>query len=114
MIRTNRWKRLCLGLGAAVALLIAATPRPVRADGAPFPPHGYEADVEMPGQKAIVVYDAETGREDLILSVKLLGGPEAAWVVPVPALPEVKPASDEPYREVIHHTVYGYRPASEC
>jgi len=96
MTRMSRWLPLLLGLGAVVGLLIVLAPRPARADGIPIPPYGHEADVEMPGQKAIIVYDAEMGREDLILSVQLLGkSPEAAWVVPVPSLPEVDTASAE-------------------
>ena len=55
-------------------------------------PFGYEADVLMPGQTAIILYDGAARREDLILSVQLEGGPEAAWVVPVPGLPIVRTA----------------------
>lgn len=88
--------RLLLGLGTIMVLLIALAPFPARADGFPIPPHGRWGDVEMPGQKAIIVYDAERGHEDLILSIQLLGtSPEAAWVVPVPAPPLVKTASPE-------------------
>ena len=98
MIRISRWNLLLLGLGATVALLLllALAPRTARADGIPLPPYGHEADVHMPGQKAIIVYDAETKREELILSVQLLGeSPEAAWVVPVPSTPVVNTASAE-------------------
>ena len=53
-------------------------------------------DIQMPGQKAIIVYDEGAGREHLILSIRLLSaGPEAAWVVPVPSPPEVDTASAE-------------------
>jgi hypothetical protein len=73
-----------------------ALARPAHADGAPIPPYGYEADIEMPGQKAIIVYDAERGREDLILSVQLLAEvTDAAWVVPLPSPPEVNAVSAE-------------------
>lgn len=101
VVRTTRWFAFrftfpwLLGLGAVVALLVLSLPRPARADGAPFP-YGRGADIAMPAQKAIIVYDEERGHEDLILSVQLLSqGPEAAWVVPVPSPPEVDTASAE-------------------
>ena len=83
-------------LGVTVILLVALFPYLARADGVPVPPYGYEGDIEMPGQKAIIVYDAERKHEDLILSIQLLGeSPEAAWVVPVPSPPQVNTASAE-------------------
>ena len=88
--------QLSLALGTIVILSLILGPPSARADGVPLPPHGRWADVQMPGQKAIIVYDAESKREDLILSIKLLGtSPEAAWVVPVPSLPQVKAARPE-------------------
>jgi hypothetical protein len=85
-----------LGLAAGGMLLLALAPRAARADGAPIPPYGTDADIGMPAQKAIIVYDEQTGREDLVLSVQLLGeSPEVAWVVPLPAQPEVNTASAE-------------------
>ncbi len=96
MTRTSRWCLWLLGLGATVTLLVAFTSHPARADGIPVPPYGHWGDIEMPGQKAIIVYDAEVGHEDLVLSVQLLAeSPEAAWVVPVPSPPEVSTASAE-------------------
>ncbi len=90
--RTLSW----LGLVTLILSLLALAPPSVRADGAPLPPYGREADVDMPGQKAIILYDAERGREELILSVQLLSeGADAAWVVPVPSRPEVSAASAE-------------------
>jgi hypothetical protein len=80
MIRTSRRFTVLrlLGLGAAVVWLILSLPLP----------YGRGADIAMPGQKAIVVYDEQTGREDLILSVQLLSAsPKGAWVVPVPSPP---------------------------
>jgi len=92
----NRRIRPLLVLGATVILLVALFPYPAHADGFPVPPYGYEGDIEMPGQKAIIVYDAERKHEDLILSVQLLGeSSEAAWVVPVPSPPQVNTASAE-------------------
>ena len=97
----NRKKRFVhLLLGAIVVLLVAFAPRAARADGGVFL-YGRDADVSMPDQKAIIVYDEETGREDLILSVGLMGeSPEVAWVVPVPSLPEVNTASEEWFEQL--------------
>jgi hypothetical protein len=108
----NLHVRLLIGLAAILVLLAASTPWPVCADGIVLTTP--MTDVEMPDQKAIVVYDAESRHEDLILSIGLLGGPRAeqnlrqtasrtpiseedvasaAWVVPVPSRPEVRVAS---------------------
>jgi hypothetical protein len=85
-------------------LLLAAIPQPAGADGIAIEVvdsrDPYEHDVEMPAQKAILVYDEQSQREDLILSVELRGGPEAAWVVPVPSLPEVETASPEWFEQL--------------
>jgi hypothetical protein len=95
MKQISRWSPLWFGLVAVVILLIGVVSSTAHADGIPIP-YGRDADIEMPGQKAIIVYDEEAGREDLILSVQLLGeSSEAAWVVPVPSLPEVNAASAE-------------------
>lgn len=90
--------RLFLGLAAIVGLLVAATPQLVSADGGVIALEFQ--DVQMPAQKAILVFNEENGHEDLILSVALLGGSEAAWVVPVPSLPEVKAASPEWFEQL--------------
>jgi hypothetical protein len=85
-----------LALGLILVLWAGLPSRPARADGIPIPPHGRWGDIEMPGQKAIIVWDAERGREDLILSIQLLGqSPEAAWVVPLPSPPAVETASPD-------------------
>jgi hypothetical protein len=100
----NRHIRLLFRLAALLVLLLAANPKPAGADGYPVPvaPKAWDssADIEMPAQKAILVYDEESQREDLILSVELRGGPGAAWVVPVPSLPEVETASPEWFEQL--------------
>jgi hypothetical protein len=80
-----------VSLAAILMLLLAGTPQPAGADGVLIA--SSTQDLEMPAQKAILVYDEESRHEDLILSVQLLGGSDAAWVVPVPSLPEVRTAS---------------------
>jgi HEAT repeat protein len=48
--------------------------------------------VNEPTQKAIILYDQ--GREDMVLQVKYEGpDQEFGWLIPVPGLPEVRPAS---------------------
>ncbi len=111
----NRHVRLLFGLAASLVLLMTGAPDPAHSDGDVITLEGYQ--VKMPSQQAIIVWDEDTGREDLILSVELLGSPEAAWVVPVPALPKVQPASadwfemlaidTEPGLEVKTKYVYG-------
>ena len=102
------WSRWYLGLGVTVGL-IACAPRIAQADGIPLPPSGIyyseEIDIGMSSQQAVLVYDAETGREDLVISVQLLGeSPEAAWVVPVPSSPEVNMASAEWFSQLSDRT----------
>jgi hypothetical protein len=108
----NRDMRLLFRLAALLMLLLVAISKPACADGIAIEvevevvdshdPH--EHDVAMPAQKAILVYDEESQREDLILSVELRGGPEAAWVVPVPSLPEVETASPEWFEQLSEAT----------
>lgn len=86
----QRWVIPTAVAGAVLALVAS----PAYADGVPIPPHGHEADIEMPAQKAILVYDEGTRHEELVLSIQLLGqSPEAAWVIPVPSVPEVRVVS---------------------
>jgi hypothetical protein len=88
------------GLATALALLLGAVaPQPVSADGMVVTIEVIEV-VEMPAQKAILVYDEKGAHEDLVLSIELLGGSEAAWVVPVPSLPEVKAASPDWFEQL--------------
>jgi hypothetical protein len=96
MMRLRFLVRFSVAVAGVVACVCLLVVPPARADGYVVPLYGIEGDVEMPAQKAIIVYDSEADHEDLILSIKLLSeSPEAAWVVPVPALPEVRPASTD-------------------
>jgi hypothetical protein len=94
----NRHARLLFGLAASLVLLVTGAPGPAHSDGIPITVEGYE--VKMPSQQAIIVWDEDRRHEDLILSVELLGSPEAAWVVPVPSLPEVKTASPKWFEQL--------------
>lgn len=84
------------GLLALILLAGILFPQTIRADGIPIPPYGHEADVDMPTQKAIIVYDEQNGHQDLILSIKLFSqSSEIAWIVPTPSRPFVSTASAE-------------------
>ncbi len=98
----SRHLRLLLVLAASLALLVAGSSGPVHSDGIAIVIEAYE--IEMPAQQAIIVWDEEKGHEDLILSVELLGSPEAAWVVPVPALPEVETARPDWFLQLSYVT----------
>ncbi|MBN1813774.1 MAG: DUF2330 domain-containing protein [Anaerolineae bacterium] len=96
MTRSRFLMRFSAALVSVVACACFLVAHTARADGYVVPLYGLEGDVDMPAQKAIIVYDSEANHEDLILSVKLLSeSPEAAWVVPVPSLPEVRAASTD-------------------
>jgi hypothetical protein len=88
------WKGRWVAAGVIVTVLLSAVPLPALADGIPLPPYGHVGDVEMPEQKAILIYDAAAQHEDLVISIRLLGeSPDAAWVVPTPSVPHVATAS---------------------
>lgn len=85
---------------AIVLLMIAATP--VLADGC-FLASDPTEDIYEPAQKAVILH--EDGREDLILQVKYEGDvDEFAWVVPVPAYPDVDVAQPEMFEELAYFT----------
>jgi hypothetical protein len=108
MNRVSCYVRQWSVLGAFAILLLLLTPWPTSADGVSWPPYPVP-DFAMPDQKAIIVYDAQRQREELILSVQLLGGPEAAWVIPVPSRPEVREASADWFDQLARLT----RPAPD-
>ncbi len=98
--KIRRWPNQ-LAVILALLLLAGASP-PACADGIAIEPAEWDpnSDIEMPAQKAILIYDGQSQREDLILSIELRGGLEAAWVVPVPSLPEVEAASPEWFEQL--------------
>jgi hypothetical protein len=58
-----------------------------------------QKDINEPTQKAILLYDQ--GREDLVLQVKYEGPAEDfGWLIPVPALPEVRKGSMDYFYEL--------------
>ncbi len=72
----------------AALLVLAAFVGRAAADGCMIPP--YWRDIEEPDQIALLVHDEAAGREDLYLQVSFHGNAEEfAWIVPVPAVPEL-------------------------
>ena len=75
-----------LAVGVLSTMLLSITVVPALADG--FVAAQMELDIFQPSQKALILY--EDNREDLILSVKYEGNAnEFAWVIPVPAYPDI-------------------------
>jgi hypothetical protein len=80
-------KKLIAAPLVAILCLLATTAAPVLADGVLFPDSMYR-DLYESAQKAVILYG--NGTEHLILSVSFEGDAEDfAWVIPVPAEPEI-------------------------
>jgi hypothetical protein len=78
-------------------MLLSMTVVPALADGFFASPE--ELDIFQPSQKALILY--EDNREDLILSVKYEGNAnEFAWVIPVPAYPDIDVADPDLFWEL--------------
>lgn len=102
--------RSCLSLPAAatVLLLFAACSGPAQADGGFMPPFGL--DIYEPGQTAFIRYDSATATESLSILPRYYGPPtDFAWIVPVPALPEVAEADVNLFRQLTDLTRPVYR-----
>lgn len=88
------WLRLG-GARAAVATMLAVVLTAMWASSARADGKAYfvaKPSAEMPGQQALICY--ENGVETLAIETRLVGeGTECAWVVPLPARPEVSPAT---------------------
>jgi len=80
-------KKLIAAPLMVILFLLATTAAPVLADGGFFPDSVYR-DLYESAQKAVILYGNST--EHLILSVSFEGDAEDfAWVIPVPAKPEI-------------------------
>ncbi len=80
-------KKLIAAPLVAILFLLTTTTAPVLADGVFFPDSMYR-DLYESAQKAVILYG--NGTEHLILSVSFEGDAEDfAWVIPVPAKPEI-------------------------
>ena len=100
--RGNSWP-----LGLVLAALIFGGPAPSRADGGFFTPPEYV--MWEPIQQALLQYDSESGIEKLSIQPGFHGDAAAfAWVVPVPALPQVAPAPPQMFRnlETLSRPIY--------
>lgn len=83
--------RIVVVLWMMLALLpLGAGPRPCRADGKVFAPG--PAKVAIPDQDALIVW--RDGVQTLAIETRFIGpGHDFAWVVPLPAKPEISPGT---------------------
>lgn len=62
------------------------------ADGKVFPATAYPAEVKIPDQSALLIWS--NGVERLVIETRFVGeGTNFAWVVPLPSVPEIEPAT---------------------
>lgn len=88
--RMSSGMRCIAGLGAALALFCGCGATAL-ADGKLFS-GALTTPPSIPGQQAIVVFDG--AHETLVIDTELAGGgADLAWVIPVPSIPEVTPAT---------------------
>jgi len=76
----------------AVILFAWLLALPAFADGKVFPAKAYPAEVKIPDQSALLIWS--NGVERLVIETRFIGeGTNFAWVVPLPAPPEIEPAT---------------------
>lgn len=100
-------------IAVILALALTSCPTPGWADGMVVPQIFYPK-VEIPNQQALIHF-AE-GKERLVIETSFLGeGTNFAWVVPLPAPPQVKPVSEsffsglqQAFRPRLIHEVHPY------
>ncbi len=82
------WRSFLFG----AVLLVAAAGVEARADGKVLPPVLVAQEIEMPDQRALLAW--KDGVETLVIESSFVGeGTDFAWVVPLPAKPEVEAAT---------------------
>ena len=85
-----------------IGIILIQTGTIVDADGGFF--FRYE-NIYQPSQKAVIIYNNEEEKEDLILQVKYEQGAENfAWVVPVPDYPAVNKSDAKLFEELYYLT----------
>lgn len=76
----------------ALILLVCASAMPTLGEGKVFPSTAFPADVKIPDQSALIIWS--NGVERLVIETRFVGeGTNFAWVVPLPAVPEIEPAT---------------------
>jgi hypothetical protein len=72
---------------------VVAEPRPA---GACAPAWGGDEAVQIAGEEALIVWDAERGIEHFVRTATFQGGPRSfGFLVPVPAVPEISEADEQ-------------------
>lgn len=75
---------------------------PVFADGKIFPAIAFPADVKIPDQSALLIWT--NGVERLVIETRFVGeGTNFAWVVPLPAVPVIEPATTGLFPTLRHY-----------
>lgn len=93
-----------------IGFILMSTVTTVSADGGLFIPFSYE-NIYQPSQKAVIIYNTEEEKEDLILQVKYEQGAENfAWVVPVPDYPAVNESDAKLFEDLYYLTTHYPRP----
>jgi hypothetical protein len=93
---------VALVISGLLTVMLPITAGPTFADGAFIA--RMEDDIYQPSQKALILY--EDNREDLILSVKYEGNAsDFAWVIPVPAYPDIDVSDPYLFRELADLTL---------
>ncbi len=93
---SHRIRKLCWG-AFLIALLGGRTP--CRADGGFVSQLGL--DIWEPSQLALILYDPEAQREEMIIQVGFQSmSADFAWIVPVPGVPELTAEENTPFYEL--------------
>src|SRR5690349_16851031 len=62
------------------------------ADGKFYPPKALPASINIPDQSALLIWS--NGVERLVIETRFVGeGTNFAWVVPLPSIPKIEPAT---------------------
>ncbi len=102
--------RICVATTFVLSLAFAVQ---ARADGMMIAPWGYE--LYETGQIALVIHDGTSGTETLhVLPGFRSDTSDFAWIVPVPALPEVAASDIELFREAVELTAPVWRHRDEA
>ncbi len=106
--------RVCVAATIVLNLALAVTAAaPARADGMMLAPWGYE--LYETGQIAVVIHDGTSGTETLhVLPGFRSESDDFAWIVPVPALPEVAVSDIALFREAVDLTAPAWRSREEA
>lgn len=97
-MKTRRGRETWLSVVLFAALVL---PPSARGDGKVFPPQAFPAEVRIPDQSAILIWS--NGVERLVIETRFKGkGTNFAWVVPLPSVPVIEPATTGVFTTLRH------------